>query len=135
MRDKIIKRLEELGADYVCADNCAGPRTQKFMIDENSEPYRAIAERYLKINCSVMTPNMARFDDIKALIQEYQVDGVIEIVLHGCHTFAVEAYTTMNIVQNQLALPYMRLDTDFSQSDSGQIETRLGAFIEMMTAA
>ncbi|MDY6399147.1 MAG: double-cubane-cluster-containing anaerobic reductase [Synergistales bacterium] len=135
VRDKIIKRLEELGADYVCADNCAGPRTQKFMIDENSEPYRAIAERYLKINCSVMTPNTARFDDIKALIQEYQVDGVIEIVLHGCHTFAVEAYTTMNIVQNELALPYMRLDTDFSQSDSGQIETRLGAFIEMMTAA
>lgn len=135
VHDKIIKRLEELGADYVCADNCAGPRTQKFMIDENSEPYRAIAERYLKINCSVMTPNTARFDDIKALIQEYQVDGVIEIVLHGCHTFAVEAYTTMNIVQNELALPYMRLDTDFSQSDSGQIETRLGAFIEMMTAA
>ncbi len=135
VRDKIIKRLEELGADYVCADNCAGPRTQKFMIDENSEPYRAIAERYLKINCSVMTPNTTRFDDIKALIQEYQVDGVIEIVLHGCHTFAVEAYTTMNIVQNELALPYMRLDTDFSQSDSGQIETRLGAFIEMMTAA
>ena len=135
VRDKIIKRLEELGADYVCADNCAGPRTQKFMIDENSEPYRAIAERYLKINCSVMTPNTTRFDDIKALIQEYQVDGVIEIVLHGCHTFAVEAYTTMNIVQNELSLPYMRLDTDFSQSDSGQIETRLGAFIEMMTAA
>ena len=135
VRDKIIKRLEELGADYVCADNCAGPRTQKFMVDENSDPYRAIAERYLKINCSVMTPNTARFDDIKALIDEYQADGVIEIVLHGCHTFAVEAYTTMNIVQNDLGMPYMRLDTDFSQSDKGQIETRLGAFIEMMTAA
>ncbi|MBR0252229.1 MAG: 2-hydroxyacyl-CoA dehydratase, partial [Synergistaceae bacterium] len=86
VRDKIIKRLEELGADYVCADNCAGPRAQKFMIDENSEPYRAIAERYLKINCSVMTPNTTRFDDIKNLIHEYSVDGVIEIVLHGCHT-------------------------------------------------
>ena len=135
VRDKIIKRLEELGADYVCADNCAGPRTQKFMVDENSDPYRAIAERYLKINCSVMTPNTTRFEDIRELAKEYQVDGVIEIVLHGCHTFAVEAYTTMNIVQNELALPYIRLDTDFSQSDKGQIETRLGAFIEMMTAA
>ena len=135
VRDKIIKRLEELGADYVCADNCAGPRTQKFMVDENSDPYRAIAERYLKINCSVMTPNTARFDDIKTLIDEYRADGVIEIVLHGCHTFAVEAYTTMNIVQNELGMPYMRLDTDFSQSDKGQIETRLGAFIEMMSAA
>ena len=135
VRDKIIKRLEELGADYVCADNCAGPRAQKFMIDEDAEPYRAIAERYLKINCSVMTPNTTRYDDIRNLIDEYRVDGVIEIVLHGCHTFAVEAYTIMNIVQNEIGLPYMRLDTDFSQSDKGQIETRLGAFIEMMTAA
>ncbi|MBQ7732691.1 MAG: 2-hydroxyacyl-CoA dehydratase [Synergistaceae bacterium] len=135
VRDKVIKTLEELGADYVCADNCAGPRTQKFMIDENAEPFRAIAERYLKINCSVMTPNTQRFDDIRELTREYQVDGVIEIVLHGCHTFAVEAYSIMNIVQNELGLPYLRLDTDFSQSDKGQIETRLGAFIEMMTAA
>ena len=135
VRDKVIKRLEELGADYVCADNCSGPRTQKFLIDENAEPYRAIAERYLKINCSVMTPNTTRFDDIRELVREYQVDGVIEVVLHGCHTFAVEAFTTMNIVQNELGLPYLRLDTDFSQSDSGQIETRLEAFVEIMTAA
>ncbi|MBQ6773491.1 MAG: 2-hydroxyacyl-CoA dehydratase [Synergistaceae bacterium] len=135
VRDKVIKTLEELGADYVCADNCAGPRTQKFMIDENAEPFRAIAERYLKINCSVMTPNTQRFDDIRALTREYQADGVIEIVLHGCHTFAVEAYNVMNLVQNELALPYLRLDTDFSQSDKGQIETRLGAFIEMMMNA
>ena len=135
VRDKVIKTLEEMGADYVCADNCAGPRTQKFMVDENSEPFRAIAERYLKINCSVMTPNTQRFDDIRALTREYQADGVIEIVLHGCHTFAVEAYNVMNLVQNELGLPYLRLDTDFSQSDKGQIETRLGAFIEIMTSA
>ena len=136
VRDKIIKRLEELGADFVCADTCAGPRVQKFMVDENAEdPYRAIAERYLKINCSVMTPNEPRFDDIRESVKEYQVDGVIEIVLHGCHTFAVEAFTTAGIVQNELGLPYLRLDTDFSQSDKGQIETRLEAFIEIMTAA
>ena len=135
VRDKLIKRLEELGADYVCADVCSGPRAQKFMVDENSEPYRAIAERYLKINCSVMTPNTARFDDIKSLVKEYQVDGVIEMVLQGCHTFAVEAFNTMKLVQEGLNLPYLRLDTDFSQSDSGQIETRLGAFIEMMEVA
>ena len=70
-----------MGADYVCADNCAGPRTQKFLIDENSEPYRAIAERYLKINCSVMSPNTSRFEDLRELSREYQIDGVIEIVL------------------------------------------------------
>ncbi|MCR4817782.1 MAG: 2-hydroxyacyl-CoA dehydratase family protein [Fretibacterium sp.] len=135
VREKVIRRLEEMGADYVCADNCSGPRAQKFMVDETGDPYRALAERYLKINCSVMTPNTSRFDDLRRLVPDYQVDGVIEVVLHGCHTFAVEAWNTMKVVQEELGLPYLRLDTDFSKADQGQIETRLGAFIEMMTAA
>ena len=134
VRDKVIRRLEEMGADYVCADNCSGPRAQKFLVSETGDPYRALAERYLKINCSVMTPNTARFDDIKELVKEYSVDGVIEVVLHGCHTFAVEAWNTMKVHQDELGLPYLRLDTDFSKADQGQIETRLGAFIEMMAA-
>ena len=54
-------------------------------------------------------------------------------VLQGCHTFAVEAWHTKNTIYEELGLPYLRVDTDFSQSDRGQIETRLGAFIEMMS--
>ncbi|WOL40688.1 double-cubane-cluster-containing anaerobic reductase [Pyramidobacter sp. YE332] len=133
VREKLIRRLEDLGADYVCSDHCAGPRTLRFMVDEEKDPYEALAERYLKINCSVMSPNEGRFDDLKHLVSEYQVDGVLEIVLQGCHTFAVEAYHTWRTINEQLGLPYLRVDTDFSRSDGGQIETRLGAFIEMMT--
>ena len=132
LREKLVRRVEEMGADYVCSDHCAGPRTLRFMVDEEKDPYEALAERYLKINCSVMTPNKGRFDDLKHLVSEYQVDGVIEVVLHGCHTFAVEAWHTKNTIYEELGLPYLRIDTDFSPSDRGQIETRLGAFIEMM---
>ena len=132
VREKVIRRMEELGADYVCSDSCSGPRTLRFMVDEEGDPYRALAERYLKINCSVMSPNAARFDDLRHLVSDYHVDGVVEVVLHGCHTFAVEAWHTMNVIQGELGLPYLRLDTDFSTADQGQIETRLGAFIEMM---
>ena len=105
------------------------------MVDEDKDPYEALAERYLKINCSVMTPNGGRFDDLKHLVSEYKVDGVVEVVLQGCHTFAVEAWNTKKTVYEELGLPYLRIDTDFSQSDRGQIETRLGAFIEMMRMA
>ena len=102
------------------------------MVDEDKDPYEALAERYLKINCSVMTPNKGRFGDLKHLVADYRVDGVVEVVLQGCHTFAVEAWHTKTTVYEELGLPYLRIDTDFSQSDRGQIETRLGAFIEMM---
>ena len=132
LREKLIRRMEDMGSDYVCSDHCAGPRTLRFMVDEDKDPYEALAERYLKINCSVMSPNKGRFDDLRHLISEYRVDGVVEVFLQGCHTFAVEAWHTKNTVHEELGLPYLRVDTDFSQSDRGQIETRLGAFIEMM---
>ena len=79
----------------------------------------ALAERYLKINCSVMMPNKGRFDDLKHLVSDYRVDGVVEVVLQGCHTFAVEAWHTKNTIYEELGLPYLRVDTDFSQSDRG----------------
>ncbi|WP_368406607.1 2-hydroxyacyl-CoA dehydratase [uncultured Slackia sp.] len=31
-----------------------------------------------------------------------------------------------------MAIPYMKLEADYSQSDAGQLETRIAAFIEML---
>lgn len=36
------------------------------------------------------------------------------------------------IAGTPMAIPYMRLETDYSQSDAGQLETRIAAFIEML---
>lgn len=132
VREKVIKKVEDLGADVVVLDSCAGPRTQRLLVDESKDPYIALAEKYLKINCSVMTPNDGRYEDMKDIIEEYKVDGVIEVILHACHTFAVEAYITKKTVTEDLNLPYLRIDTDYSPSDGAQIETRLEAFLEMM---
>lgn len=132
VREKVVKKAEDLGADVVVLDSCSGPRTQKILVDENKNPYEALAEKYLKINCSVMTPNNGRFEDMRAIVEEYKVDGVIEVILHACHTFAVEAYTTKKVITEELGLPYLRIDTDYSPSDSAQIETRLEAFLEMI---
>jgi benzoyl-CoA reductase/2-hydroxyglutaryl-CoA dehydratase subunit BcrC/BadD/HgdB len=35
-------------------------------------------------------------------------------------------------VTSELGLPYMKLETDFSESDAGQIRTRIEAFLEMI---
>jgi benzoyl-CoA reductase/2-hydroxyglutaryl-CoA dehydratase subunit BcrC/BadD/HgdB len=66
------------------------------------------------------------------MLSHYQVDGVIELVLHGCHTFAVEAYYTKKFVTETIDLPYVCIDADFSSSDAGQIRTRLAAFLEIV---
>lgn len=131
-REKILKAVEDLGADVVAFDSCSGPRTQKVLVDETIDPYRALAEKYLLINCSVMSPNHGRFEDMKEMLEHYQVDGVIELILHGCHTFAVEAYYTKKFITETMELPYICIDADFSTSDAGQIRTRLEAFLEML---
>ena len=132
VRDKVIKQIEVLGADVVAFDSCNGPRTQKDLVDENKDPYVALAEKYLRINCSVMSPNPGRFEALDEMINDYQIDGVVEVILHACHTFAVEADMVKRYIMNEKKLPYLRLDTDYSQGDAGQINTRIGAFLEMI---
>ena len=36
------------------------------------------------------------------------------------------------IADTPMVIPYMKLETDYSQSDAGQLETRIAAFIEML---
>ena len=134
--DKIVKKVEEMGADIVLYDGCSGPRSQKDLVDEdpNKDPFVALSEKTLRINCSVMTPNHGRIEGMREQIEEYSIDAVLEVTLQGCHTFAVEAFQIKRFTNEEMNIPYLHITTDFSQGDSGQIETRLGAFLEMIDA-
>ena len=129
---KVGATIERNGGVVVCEDDCGGERTNRFMVDEDApDILRAIAERYLKINCSVMTPNDDRFVATREMIEKYRVDGVIECVLTACHTFNVEAARMERAVE-EAGVPYMKIETDYSSGDLGQLETRIAAFIETL---
>lgn len=129
---KVGVTIENNGGVIVCLDDCGGERTQKMMVDENADDIlRAISDRYLEIHCSVMTTNEGRIENTKAMCEKYKVDGVVEMVLQACHTFNVEANYMQKMCEEE-GIPYMKLETDYSTTDSGQIETRLAAFIEML---
>ena len=129
---KVGVTIENNGGVIVCLDDCGGERTTKMMVDENADDIlRAISDRYLEIHCSVMTPNTGRLDNTKEMIKKYKVDGVIEVILQACHTFNVEAEQTRRMCEEE-GIPYMKLETDYSPTDSGQLETRIAAFIEML---
>lgn len=121
-----------MGADVVGLESCSGPREKKDLVDETKDPLWALAEKYLRVSCSVMSPNDERFEALDDFIHNYDVDGVIEVVLHACHTFAIEADMVKDYVMNEKNLPYICITTDYSETDSGQIDTRLEAFIEMI---
>ena len=131
VRDKIIRTVEELGADVVAFDTCNGIRDKMEPVDEqNPDPFDALARKYLNLNCSIMSPNTTRITDMAQMIEDYHVDGVIDIILQSCHTFDIEAYYVKQMVTGEKGIPYLNIETDYSASDTGQLNTRLAAFLE-----
>lgn len=131
VRDKTIKVIEELGADVVAFDCCNGTRDKIELVDTTLPVTKALAKKYLNINCSIMSPNNNRMEYIKEMIDEYQVDGVLELILQACHTYSIESYQVKKAVESK-GIPYLKIETDYSKADSGQINTRLEAFMETM---
>ena len=130
--NKIGRTIETNGGVIVCMDDCSGERTARMMVDENApDILRAISDRYLDINCSVMTPNDGRMENTLAMCEKYHVDGVVENVLTACHTFNVESARMQKAVEGA-GIPYLKIETDYSAGDQGQSDTRLAAFIETL---
>ena len=130
---KVITSVEENGGIVVAFENCGGLKTLATLVDEeNPDPYDALADKYLSIGCSCMTPNPNRFKQLGELIDEYQVDGVIDVILHACHTYNVETRAVQNFCMEEKGVPYFSVTTDYSDSDIGQLNTRIAAFIEML---
>jgi len=129
VRDKTIKILEELGADVVAFDTCNSNREKIEKVDTSLPVAQALAKKYLNINCSVMSPNENRLKFITDMVDEYEVDGVLEIILQACHTFSIESYNVKKAVVAK-GIPYLKVETDYSKADAGQINTRLEAFLE-----
>lgn len=131
--EKVIKAVEENGGIVVTYENCSGAKAIDKEVDEtNQDVYDALARRYLNIGCSVMTPNPNRLELLGRLIDEYKVDGVVEMTLQACHTYNVEAFGIRKFVNEQKKIPYINVETDYSQADIGQLGTRIAAFIEML---
>lgn len=130
--EKTLGTIEENGGVVVCLENCGGIKAVQNMVDTQQEDIvAAIAKRYLNIGCAVMSPNPRRLELLRQLVDEFQVQGIVDIVLQACHPYNVERCQVKELAK-ELSVPYMSMETDYSQSDSGQLTTRLSAFIEML---
>lgn len=130
---KVVKAIEENGGRVVAYENCTGAKAIEENVDEtNPDVYDALARKYMNIGCSCMSPNENRIKLLDQMIDDYKVDAVIDVVLQACHTYAVETRRINKFVNEEKKIPYMSIETDYSQSDVGQLNTRIAAFIEML---
>jgi len=131
--EKVIKAIEDNGAYVVAFENCSVAKAVDELVDEeNPDVYDALSRKYLSIGCSCMSPNPNRIRLLNKMIEEYKVDAVVDVILTACHTYSVETLSIKRFVNNNKNKPYMSVETDFSTSDIGQLNTRMAAFIEML---
>ena len=129
--DKVVRLIERAGGNVVCFETCGGYRSV-LTIDEQKDPLRAIAEKYLATPCSVMSPNPGRYKLLAEMIGDFSVDGVVDLTWQACHTYNVESYSIGKFVEEKFHLPFLHLETDYSESDTEQLRVRIEAFLEMV---
>ncbi|MFW5499342.1 MULTISPECIES: double-cubane-cluster-containing anaerobic reductase [unclassified Maridesulfovibrio] len=129
--EKAITITEELGAHVVCMENCSGLKGLTLQVDETGNPYEAIARRYLQVPCSCMSPNPGRLDSIKEMAKTFEIDAIIDLTWLGCHTYNAESTILRNFVEDEIGLPFLHIETDYSESDIEQLRTRIEAFVEL----
>ena len=129
--ERVLEIIESHGGLVVCQENCTGVKPILEDVDPDApDPVRAIAEKYFHLPCSVMTSNERRLESLRVLADDFHADCVVELVWQACLTYDVESGDVKNLVENELGRPYMKIETDYSPSDSARITLRIQALFE-----
>ncbi len=131
-----IQSIERIGGLVVTDELCTGTRywADPVAVGNHQEPLKAIARRYLNnFPCARMYPSEERFQRMLHLIREFRVDGVISQTIRYCSPYSNDL-PLLSDVLNQNGIPMLSLDVEYGTSGSGQILTRVQAFLEMLEA-
>ena len=132
---KLPAIVESAGAVIVGEESCVGERGTRNMVDDSGETIDAmidaLVDRYFKVDCAVFTPNVERLDHVQEMAQTYKADGVIHYGLQFCQPYLMEAIPVEKSLEDK-GVPCLRIETDYSMEDMGQLKTRVEAFVEQL---
>jgi benzoyl-CoA reductase/2-hydroxyglutaryl-CoA dehydratase subunit BcrC/BadD/HgdB len=133
--ERVLELIEDAGAVVVAMENCTGLKPILDDVDlEEPDTLRAIARKYYHLPCSVMTLNTRRFETLRSLAARFRPHCVIELVWQACLTYDVESFHVRKLAEEDLRLPYLKITTDYSPSDSARISARVEALFETIRA-
>ncbi|MFQ5477857.1 MAG: 2-hydroxyacyl-CoA dehydratase subunit D [Candidatus Krumholzibacteriia bacterium] len=125
--------IEKQGGLVVTDSICFGTRTMWVDAEaEEEDPIWALARYYIqeRPSCPRMNgdqPRRAKF--LKDMIKEFSVDGVIGERMMFCDFWCAEHY--MNKLDfKEAGVPFIQIDREYVSSGTGQLRTRIQAFLE-----
>jgi benzoyl-CoA reductase/2-hydroxyglutaryl-CoA dehydratase subunit BcrC/BadD/HgdB len=124
--------LEEAGLETASDDLCSSGRLLPgaAALRDYSEfgILSALAQRYHQgCLCPTFIDNDRRINNILASAARSPFGGVVFHTLKGCHPYDLEGFGIEAKLKN-MGLKFIRVETDYSAEDSGNLTTRLEAF-------
>ena len=133
-----IKLVEETGA-YVCADRfCYGsfPGRDPIVLTDDEDALTQICRQYMnRAQCPryMNMPKMiGRREYVNQLAKEYEADGIIYEQIKFCDPWAYERMLGSHILNDDYGYPVLSVDRPYNIASSGQMRTRVQAFVESM---
>ncbi len=132
----MIKLVEESGARVVADRYCFGsfPGRQEIRLNDKEDILTQICAQYMH---SCMCPRHMNLDKFKkrkeyvnALAKEFHADGIIYEQMKFCDPWAYERMTGTHMLRDEYNYPVLSIDRPYAVGSSGQIRTRVQAFVE-----
>ena len=133
---EFIKLVEGTGA-FVCADRfCYGsfPGRDLITLTDDEDALTQICRQYMERGQCPRYMNQAKILGRRAyvdqLAKEYGVDGIIYEQIKFCDPWAYERMVGSHVLHDDYGYPVLSIDRPYSTSGTGQLRTRIQAFIE-----
>ena len=131
-----VKLVEETGA-YVCADRfCYGSLPGRVPIELNDaeDALTQVCRHYMTHSqCPRymdMPKMLGRREYVNALAKEYNADGIIYEQIKFCDPWAYERMVGSHVLEHDFGYPVLSVDRPYTIAGSGQMRTRVQAFVE-----
>lgn len=130
--------IEDSGALVVADRYCFGalPGRQEIKINSDEDILTQICLHYLKTSqCPRFMSHekvRERRDYVKQLVDEYNADGVMYEQLKFCEYWGYERALASYVMSGDYGVPTAAVDRQYTASASGQLRTRVQAFVESL---
>ena len=132
----VVRLIEESGA-YVCADRfCYGsfPGRDPIVLTEDEDALTQICRQYMYRGQCPRFMNQAKIQErrryVASLAEEYQADGIIYEQVKFCDPWAYEKMVGSHVLREDYGYPVLAVDRPYAIGVSGQMRTRVQAFVE-----
>ena len=132
----LIKLMEENGALVVADRFCYGsfPGRQEIILNDEEPVLKQICRQYLqKTECPRhCAPHRVkhRYDFVNLLVHDFHADGVIYDQMKFCTYWSYERTLASYVMNEEYKIPTLSIDRPYRARSSGQLRTRIQAFVE-----